>query len=145
MKIPFVRPFLLLLTLLMFAEITLGAFEITGHSVDTIYNDTRFALRCSVIAFVYSAVLIKPSMFLAFIPVFMDSYAEKLTKGNINKKQRLLFFMKPLMGCDTCLSGQLAFWIYPFYVVNYSFFDHVYTICASLIFVIYANGWKTDL
>lgn len=82
------------------------------------------AIKISVVGFVYADILTGPGM------VFedLDSYLEA-------KLKRWLY--KPLIGCSRCAAGQASIWLYPLLVDEYSPLNHLFTVCLTVLFVVF--------
>lgn len=60
----------------------------------------EYAFYCSVLAFVYSDILVQPGEALSFVPTV------------VQKVTSLEWIHKITFHCSKCISGQIAFWSY---------------------------------
>jgi small-conductance mechanosensitive channel len=85
------------------------------------------SLLIAIAAFVYSYILTGPGMILEHL------YAEASTHWPA-------WLHKPVISCEKCVAGQLAFWLFPFWVtIKFDFeFDpvsHLLFICLTIYLV----------
>lgn len=87
------------------------------------------AFQCAVVAYVYCAILVKPGMILHWWAVLVEKALVKETLTPVyERKEHWLY--KPVIGCEQCVSGQIAFWISLF---QYDLFQQVFIICMSIL------------
>lgn len=117
----------------------------------------KIAIVSSVIAYVYSEILMKPGELLSFWWRFLQwicTYEISTTKevelpeevaaikGRSKEtirttEKRTWLILKPLGGCSKCFAGQLSFWFYLFcFYQDYSlkiFIYQIFTSCLTIL------------
>ena len=89
-------------------------------------------LFCSVVAYVYAEILVKPGEVLAPWARFIERTLVKdgTSEEGYYRKEHWLY--KPIFGCAKCVSGQLALWGCIF-VTDYGIIKIVCCICGSIL------------
>ena len=96
-----------------------------------------WAFLLSVVAQVWVLKLTQEGHILFFV----RKYAYKLAESYANKKplqfteryQRFEYFLKPVIGCEDCVSGQLALWFY-LLVLHGGILYFIPFICLTMFF-----------
>lgn len=77
----------------------------------------------SVVAQVWALKLTQEGNILFFVRKYLyallERYAQKEPQNFSVRYNRGEYFLKPLVDCEHCISGQLAFWFYLFYFSNH--------------------------
>lgn len=82
-----------------------------------------YAFCISLTAVIYSVVLVQPDMLLGAAYQRLQGWTLQRT----DKYPEEVFWLKPLISCALCVSGQWCFWGYLFiYYSNYNLFYHLY-------------------
>lgn len=113
-------------------------------------DSISIALMCSVIAYVYAEILIRPGEVLNWWFVFLSSIFRTTTIEKINTEKKGMGFehrtqpveievvkehwiFKPLVGCSKCVAGQMALWSYLFKTGPLHIGYHVFTVCLAIL------------
>lgn len=102
----------------------------------------KLSLCVALVAYVYSYVLTGPGMILNGWYNYLDQWI-----GDAAEKPRIWLF-KPLIGCFTCVAGQMALWVYLLAAYReYNFWQHLVFVCLAIyltspVHKIYT--WKTN-
>ena len=101
----------------------------------------------AVIALVYVHILTQPDMILHFIARFLFRIIDRLSRLktgliDLNKYERLRWYLKPILTCEKCVAGNIVFWLYLFYHWdNYTVLEHIFytTFAIYLTTVLWKN------
>lgn len=86
-------------------------------------------LLVSVVADVWYYVLIQPDHIFGFVARWVNEIEESF--DTIEAKERFRYWMKPLVGCNRCIAGQLALWLY-IASWDYNFWAHIAFVCVAI-------------
>lgn len=76
----------------------------------------------------YVNVLTQPDHVLAFWARWLYALADKLEQKGVDR-DKLDFWLKPILCCEYCVAGELAFWLSLYLLSGY----HIYIIVFSLL------------
>lgn len=84
-------------------------------------------LTLAIIFWIYIHITSQPDMIMNGIYVTLDRWTAKFEK--LNK----------LLTCEYCLAGFSTAVIYPFYVIEYVFLQHIFWVSLAILFVHFLN------
>ena len=138
-----------LLVILIVAKLA-GSVTVIGH-----INFIQTLIVCSLISVIASCwvyVLTDENMifgwFRQWLYCMVDNASWTGSGVDMQKKNRLLYFLKPIIDCELCVTGHLAFWVYATIAINngqFVIFDFLSVISLSILFtVIQTDLWQNQ-
>lgn len=92
----------------------------------------KIAVVSSVIAFVYVNVLVKPGSILSFWREQVHKWYSQIFGMGTDKYYQYRWVLKPIVECDRCVAGQIAFWA-ALFTVQFSFITIIFITCLSIL------------
>lgn len=103
-----------------------------------------FGVMAGVIGYVYAVILTKPDMILAKWKLFLFNTYDRITGIETPLNYKFRWVLKPLVECEACVAGQIAFWTFvclvPF-ISNYFLFL-AFTVCLAILITQIPNQTK---
>jgi len=88
-----------------------------------------FSLAVAAVAIVYSCILTDADMLLG--PLYTLSISHLPA-----------WLHKPLISCERCVAGQMAFWMFPFWMSQYIAYDWFFHICFISFSILFTSVLK---
>lgn len=119
--------------------------EGTASPTGRVFADLGFGVQTGVIGFVYSTILTKPGMLLGGWADFLHRHftlfhvKQSMNKGwspgyMEDKLQQNSWWLKPVLTCCWCVSGQIALWLFiPFAWSHWSLNGHLAAVSMSIL------------
>lgn len=142
MKTTLVKILFCLLLLWVLVELVI---EGTANPTGRVFADIGLGIQAGIIGFVYACILTKPGMLLAgwadylhrIYTVFhvKQAQAKGWSPGYMEDKlQANSWWLKPVLTCTWCVSGQIALWLFvPFAWSHWSLNGHLAAISMAIL------------
>lgn len=126
------KPVYLLLLLSICHNLVDAYLSFKGYSF---YKLASTSVGLGVCGYVITVILMEQEMILSFWPNFLYRIKDFLDDKYCTKsygQKFYIFIMKPLGICETCFTGQIAFWYYILHTPKYNPYEHISMICFSI-------------
>lgn len=96
---------------------------------------TSTAFIAAVIGFVYATILTAPDQILGGWKKFVHNTYDRITGVDTPKNQKYRWILKPIVDCELCVAGQVAFWSYVLILpwVSYYIYFLIFTVCLAIL------------
>jgi hypothetical protein len=95
------------------------------------------ALPCSVVAYVYTDILLESGKILDWLGLYlMREHADASNDGK-RLKERLFYMLQ----CSLCMSGQFSLWMF-LIIAPFNIFSLIFTISLSILLTKFIQRWS---
>lgn len=131
-----------LLTLSIILVIVNVVFFPTFTGTITPIMDILYGVQYGIIGYVYVCILTQPGEVLGGWRewlewqhfVYFNKKAIELDKDATDYVSQKKWILKPILTCEKCVAGQIAFWLYPIASkATYSLSGHLAAICTAIL------------